>query len=280
MDLTVNNRIIAAVEIRPVQLGRLLGAFELVIPISGTVHPASDGTYRSLTIAGARVGMRAKNGQTVQMGRAVPDNGTIFRQYDNPAHIDFTLKLPLQPYQVEALEAERDGADLHLVITLQARAASSDQRGDDVEQYFGETSHPIPRSLWIEQLNQSKAGRILLLEVHLPDGDVRHPGERHLRRATEMFASGDWRSCASECRQFAEEIGGGRLTAAIDMLTTGRRTMTKQDREDILTAALQHYGHLAAHSESQRGELEYSRADAKLALSLAASLAEHRLGRP
>ena len=71
-----------------------------------------------------------------------------------------------------------------------------------------------------------------------------------------MFASGDWRSCVSECRQFAEEIGGGRLTAAIDMLTTGRRTMTKQDREDILTAALQHYGHLAAHSESQRGELE------------------------
>jgi hypothetical protein len=54
--------------------------------------------------------------------------------------------------------------------------------------------------------------------------------------------------------------------------------MTKQDREDTLIAALNHYGHLAAHSESKLGELGYSRSDAKLALSLAASLAEHRLG--
>lgn len=39
MDLTVNNRILAAIEIRPVQLGRLLGAYELVVPFSGTVMP-------------------------------------------------------------------------------------------------------------------------------------------------------------------------------------------------------------------------------------------------
>jgi hypothetical protein len=279
MDLTVNNRIIAAIDIRPAQLGRLLGAFELIIPFSGTVHAAADGIYCSLTIAGARIAMRGKNGQVVQVGRAVPDNGTIARQYENSTRLDFTLKLPLQPYQLEALEAERDGADLHLAITLQARAASGERRGDDAEQYLGETPLTIPRSLWIEQLNQSKAARVLLLEVRLPDGDIRHPGEPHLRRAGELFAAGDWRSCVSECRQFAEELGSGRLVAAIDMLSTGRRSMTKQDREDILIAALYHYGHLAAHSESQRGELEYSRADAKLALSLTASLAEHRFGR-
>ena len=37
MDLTVDNRVISAVEIRPVQLGRLVGVFEFVIPFSGTV---------------------------------------------------------------------------------------------------------------------------------------------------------------------------------------------------------------------------------------------------
>lgn len=280
MDLTVNNRIIAAIEIRPVQLSRLLGAYELVIPFSGTVHAASDGIYRSLTIAGARIAIRAKSGQIVQIGRAVPDNGAIVRQYDNSSRVDFALKLPLQPYQLETLEAERDGADLHLAITLQARAVPNKQHCDDSEQYLGETPLTIPRSLWIEQLNQSRAASILLLEIHLSDGDVRHPGERHLRRAKELFVAGDWRSCVSECRQFAEELGDDRLPAAIDMLSTGRRCMTKQDREDILIAGLQHYGHIAAHSESRRGELEYSRADAKLALSLAASLAEHRFGRP
>jgi hypothetical protein len=104
MDLTVNNRIIAAIDIRPVQLARLLGAFELVIPFSGIVHAAADGIHRSLTIAGARIAMRGKNGQIVQVGRAVPDNGTIARQYDNPTRLDFALKLPLQPYQLEACQ--------------------------------------------------------------------------------------------------------------------------------------------------------------------------------
>jgi hypothetical protein len=279
MDLTVNNRIIAAIDIRPVQLTRLLGAFELVIPFSGIVHAAADGTYRSLTIAGARIAMRGKNGQIMQVGRAVPDNGTIVRQYDNPSHVDFALKLPLQPYQLEALEAERDGADLHLAITLQARAASNEQRGDDSEQHFGETPLTIPRSLWIEQLNQSKAVRVLLLEVRLPDGNTPNPADRHLRRAEELLTAGGWRGCISECRQFAEELGTERSAQAIDLLRTDRRAMTKQEREDLLVAALQHYGHLAAHSESQRGQLEYSRANAKLALSVAASLAESRFER-
>lgn len=280
MDLTVNSRIIAAIEVRPIQLGRLLGAFELVIPFSGTVHAAGDGIYRTLTIAGARVAMRARSGQTVQVGRAVPDNGTTIRQNDNPTHANFALKLPLQPYQVEALEAERDGADLCLTIALQARATSSDQPGADWEQYLGETPIVTPRSLWIEQLNQSKAAHILLLEAHLPAGGIRHPADRHLRRAQELFAAGAWRGCISECRQFAEELGGGKLTVAMDMMRTDRRGMTKENREDLLMAALQHYGHLAAHSESQRGQLEYNRADAKLALSLSASLAEHQLGCP
>lgn len=278
MDLTVNSRVIAAVEIRPVQLGRLLGAFELIIPFSGTVHAAADGVQRSLSIAGARIVMRTKNGQTVQLGRAVPDNGTLVYQSGSPGRADFALKLVLQPYQLEALESERDGGDLHLTIVLQARAASSDQPGGHWEQYLGETPVTVPRSLWIEQLNQSGAARLLLVEVRLPDGGIRHPADRHLLRAQELFASADWRGCVSECRQFAEELGGGKLAPAMDMLRTDRRGMTKEDREDLLVAALQHYCHLAAHSESQRGQLEYRRADAKLALSLAASLAEHRLG--
>jgi hypothetical protein len=138
MDLIVNSRIIAAVEFCPVQLGQLLGAFELIIPFSGTVHAAADGIQRSLSISGARIAMRRKNGQTVQLGRAVPDNGTLVHQNGSPGRADFTFKLTLQPYQLEALESERDGGDLHLTIALQARAASSDQPGGHWEQYLAD----------------------------------------------------------------------------------------------------------------------------------------------
>ncbi|MGE4482451.1 hypothetical protein [Acidocella sp.] len=279
MDLTVNNRLIAMVDPRPIQLGRLLGAFELTIPFSGTVHAVVDGIYRSLTIAGARISMRGKNGQVSALGRAVPDNTVVIRQYENSARADFALRLTLQPHQLELLECERDGADLHLTVVLLARATSSDQTGADWEQYVGEAQIIVPRSLWIEQLNQSTASRILFLEIRLPDGEIRHPAERHLRRAQEMLTAGDWRSCISECRQFAEELGEGKLAPAMNMLQSDRRSMTKQHREDLLLAALHHYGHLAAHSESQRGELGFERADAKMAVSLAASLAEHHFGR-
>ena len=112
--------------------------------------------------------------------------------------------------------SERDGGDLHLTIVLQARAASSDQPGGHWEQYLGEAPLTVPRSHWIEQLNQSKAARLLLLEVRLADGDIRHPADRHLLRTQELFAAGDWRGCVSECRQFAEELGSGKLVSAMD----------------------------------------------------------------
>jgi len=54
--------------------------------------------------------------------------------------------------------------------------------------------------------------------------------------------------------------------------------MTKDRLETLIVASLQHYGHIATHSESKGGEMNYSRADAKLALSIAASPAEYHFG--
>jgi len=190
MDLSVNHRIIAAVDIRPVQLARLLGAFELIVPFSGTVHATADGAYHSLTITCGRISVRAKSGQRIPLGRAVSDNGVVIRQYDNPTRTDFALKLTLQPNQLEALERERDGADLHLTILLQARASSGGPTTVDWEENLGEMPVVSPRSLWIDELNQSGASRVLVLEIRLPNDEIRHPAERHLHRAQEMFSTG------------------------------------------------------------------------------------------
>jgi hypothetical protein len=275
MDLTVNSKIIASVHVQSVQLIPILGAFEMAFSLAGTVHGMSDGMYRWLTIAGARITMRTKAGQSIELGRAVPDNDMVVRQADNTSRTDFALKLLLQPYQLENLEVERNGSDLHLGLKLLARGNTNQNEGADWEEYLGEMAVPVPESAWIAQLNQSKAGRLLLLEIRLPVGTLRHPSERHLLRAQELLAEGDWRNCVSECRQFAEELGGARLAPAIQMLCNDRRAMTKDQREALILASLQHYGHIAVHPESKHGELDYSRADAKLALSLAASLAEY-----
>lgn len=278
MNLTVGSRIVASVDVTTVQLTPILGAFELVISLTGHVYGMSDGIHRSLTIGSARVLMRSKSGQPVQLGRAVPDSLIVIRQANNSNHLNFALKLILHPHQLEKLEAERNGGDLNLSLALLARASASNNEGGDWEEPLGESPIIVPKSTWVARLNESNAGRRLLLEIRLPEGTMRHPAERHLLRAQELFAEGAWRNCVSECRQFAEELGGTRLGAAKEMLKNEGRAMTKEEREALIIASLRHYAHMAAHSESKNGALDYSRSEAKLALSVAASLAEHHFG--
>jgi hypothetical protein len=52
--------------------------------------------------------------------------------------------------------------------------------------------------------------------------------------------------------------------------------MNKEERENGITAAVHHYAHLAAHSESKQGTREYDRSDAKMMVALVATLVSHR----
>jgi hypothetical protein len=281
MDFTVNSKIIAALQIQGVQLRPLLGAYELSFVLSGTVHGKSDDMYRWIAISGARVTLRSKDGHQIELGLAKSDKAAVIRQSDNSTPIGIELKAVLLPHQVEMLEAARDGGDLNFKLNFYARASTSKNENYDWEEPVTEMTVHVPESAWVAQLNSSKASRILLFEVRLPLADganVRHPADRHLIRAQELLMNGNWRECVSECRQFAEELGGDRLAPALDKLAASRRLMDKDEREAVIIAALQHYGHSAAHSDSKHGELDYKREDAKLALSLAASLASYHFG--
>lgn len=273
MDLTVNSKNIVALQAHPVQLVPMLGCFELVMPFTATVYGMTDGLYRCLTITGARLSLRDKTGSVLAIGRMEPDCAVVLRQGNNAQRMDFSLKLPLQHQQLERLEVARDGGNLDFVLRFLTRG-STDKSREDWEEYVGEMPAQVPQSAWVVQYNSAKAGNVLLFEVRLPNSSLRHPAEKHLLKAQGLLTGGDWRNCVNECRQFAEELGGARSALALDKLAISRRTMTKDERGDAIVAAIQNYGHAAAHSESKHGELEYNRADAKLMLSLAASLAE------
>jgi len=281
MNFTVSSTIIAAIEAQQVYLTPVLGSYELAFQFAGTIHASTDDIYRWITISGARVTLRAQKGQ-VDIGFAVPDKATVIRQVKGIGHANVALKLLLQPHQLEVLESLRDGGDLHFALKFHGRGGSSAEAVFDQEEHYTDFHIDVPESSWVTQLNGSRAGRILLLEVKLPFNEgpaVPHPCLRHLNRAQQLLIQGDWRECVSECRQFAEELGGSNLAPALDRLSTGRKSMTKDERETVLLAALHHYCHLAAHSESRNGELDFGRADAKLAVSLAASLAEYHFRR-
>lgn len=278
MELTVNSKIIASVQLHVLQLAPMLGSFELVFQFAEFIHGKSDEVYRWLTISGGRVTLRTQGGNHIELGMARPDGQLVIRQADNSRNDQFSLKLALQPYQIEMLEALRAGSDLNFKIRFLLRGNTSKSDGGDWEE-LGDNSIDVtvPQSAWAQQMTLAKADHILLFEVRLPAGDTvtAHPAARHLLRAREHLTGGNWRECVSECRQFAEELGGSRLSPALQQLSSDRRAMTKDERSTVLVAALHHYAHLAVHSESQHGDLDFDRADARLALSIAASLASY-----
>ena len=292
LSLTVCSKIIAQLHPLPVRLSNLLGAYELSFPFSGVIHEKSDGLLRSLTVDSARVLLKSKGGVQTELGAARPDTATYLRQSDHPGRCDFALKLVLQPHQLELLEKERDGDDLTFVLRIALQGLIEDEQSNpqrmDIQikaarswPEHAELNLTAPQSEWIAQLNATKADHVLLFEVSLPleaRAAARHPAMKHLVLALDLMRAGNWRQCVAECRQFAEELGGDRLAGALKNLAQDPKNLSKDEREFLLVASLRHYAHLAAHSETQRGTMDFDRSDAKLAISLAASLAAHHFG--
>jgi len=285
MNLSVFNKGIGEFRVATTVLRPLLGRVELAFHFAGTVYsgtghgPGSkEVQFHWLRISGARIKLRGAGNEMIDLGTAIPDRPLVIRQMENSRDDNFTLALALDYHQIELLEAVRNGGNLAFTISLLARGGmvGGDFLGQD-ESDRSQFQASVPQSEWIRKLGDAKVADILLFEVRLPANgqSIAHPAIRHLVAAQQLLLEGKWRPCIAECRQFAEELGGNEMKVAFDKFTARRREMTTDERTLILTAALELFAHNAAHSESKHGDLDMDRADAKLALTIAASLASH-----
>jgi hypothetical protein len=179
---------------------------------------------------------------------------------------------------LSALEEIRDAGDLDFELVL-AATGGDDQNGANNWPEQQMLRLHLPQSEWVAQLNAAKAYAVMLIKVALSithSSAPRRARDQHLLRAEEHFVAGNYRECVSECRQFLEELAGDKLGQALSLLRSEARNMDKSQREEAILAAIHHYTHLAAHSGSRQGELNYERSDARLILSLAAASAAHR----
>ncbi len=125
----------------------------------------------------------------------------------------------------------------------------------------------------------------MLLEVPLP---IRERSKlwknisEGLQSAEEQFRNGDYHACVSNCRMIIDELGQHKFkrkewagSSLSRLVSNQRKEMSKNEREDAILAALRHYTHLAHHVGSGADEINYSRADAQLVLTLVASLVAH-----
>ena len=281
MGLTVGSWNIADVRVQGVTLRPVIGGFELVFGLDLAVNAHAGDGVRRVSIVGARVTVRPGEDEPQVLGFARPEGPLEVICRSSSSRATPTLHLPVQPGQIAALEALRGTGDLDFAFL--ASGTGADEDGEQHVQ--GDWRVGVSRSDWIEQLRSAGARNVMLLEVPLPlGGDSGHwqDFETALRRAEELYRSGDYHGCIGACRTAVEELGlrrygnGRWADKALDRLASSdRKKMSKDEREAALCAVLRHYTHQAHHGPGEGGVPAYARTEAQFVLSVTAAAAAH-----
>lgn len=278
MHLTVNSALVAKVDAASVVLKPLLGGYELGFLLTITPTPVMN-ERRWVALECGRVAVRGNAGDLRPLGVARPDARLLIAQTANGHGVRAVLTMPLQAVQLAKLEDIRDGGGLAFEVALAGDGGVTGIEG--ASSPVGETLRlQTAQSDWIAQLHAAGFVDIILLEAALPHGSA---GSLSLQRAQRHFLNGEYSACVAECRQLVEELGLTRsgdnawASHARKALQEDRKGMTKQAREDVLLAAIQHYAHQAHHPVSDGGVAHYSREEAKFILHLSACCAATRI---
>jgi hypothetical protein len=277
--LTVGSRIVANVALSRVSLVPILGGFELVFGVHG--HTTADEANYWLMANSAQVQVGNEQGDLWRLGAARSDSVIRIRTGKSAMTVSSELRMPLTTQQLAAIEDLRAGGDLRFQLALLGEGGPEVRPGE-VHAVHDTLWLGLGRSDWIVQLRTARAMDILLLEVAMP---LLEPSEANrsisdaLKRAQKLLAEGHYSECVINCRKAIEGLATmqGRLRNwspdALRRLANGREAMTKEEREVALEASLFHFASLAAHDAST----EFRRRDAKLAVTLVASLVAHHL---
>ena len=279
MSLTVNSHIVADARIDNVVLRDCAGASELTVYVSMQPTAPID-QMRWARIYAGRITMKNAAAQSLDLGDARTVAPVNLIQTKSVGKRFAELRLLLQPHQISRLEAMRGGGDLDLELELYGEGGVFSEGGEPSP--VRETLRKrLDRSAWIKGLREAGALDILQLEVPMPAGEPRSLIADHLATAQRHYLQGDYRECVAACRLAIDDLGAlgaAGFNGALRAFSNEREAMTKDDRVDALAGALRHLAHQAHHTESDGGHMAYGRADAALALAVAAALAAHRSG--
>lgn len=274
-NLTVNQYTVATATIQGVSLSQVCGAYELCFVIAASVIGPTEGTSARWYVMHSARAQAAAHGRMVVLGLAIPDAPPLLLQHKNPYPAHIELKMLLQASQLSALEDLRNGGDIDFQFSVSGTGGVVG-RARNVELYHETLHYKSPQSEWIKQLNAAKALNVLLFEIPMPFIDPSLPSKaisQHIKRAIKHFAEGNFGDCVAECRKATEQLPVRSRADMDKSLKQNWNDMSKDDREAALAFMVKHYTQLPHHSASQGGTDDYTRSDAKLALTLVAAFA-------
>lgn len=273
MPLRADNQEFVNENYKGIDLRAMLGGYELVFTAMGKVSPLKDKPLW-ISISSGRFAVRTTAGQK-ELGVGFPNKPILIQQYENEGSFGIEVKMPISPHQISKLEEFRNGDELHFIVTFSGVGG----RGDRKYEEHQAMTVDVAQSAWIQQLKQSGARDILLIEVAMPAVDAaadRKAAVSNLREAKMLFDQGLYNQCVTECRKAIEELRdvGEKFPWASLMSVATREGMTKIERLGAVGATAHLFTQLATHSEG-RGGTQYSRADAKFLMILISAYLDH-----
>jgi len=131
----------------------------------------------------------------------------------------FDLEVNLDFRQIEIIEEERKGDDVHFKLTLKVLYSLVERRQQLIPRFrtgivvlsmpTGEMDLTIPQSEWVKMLEEIGYGRLRVIELPVPqppEGTAIDSSLSYLHEALRSFNEGDYDDVLSNCRQAIEVV--------------------------------------------------------------------------
>lgn len=267
MSFTLDSRILATPRIEGLIGQRALRSYRLIFRIALSFPPREEGDEATLLDLTGQVMVQGKGGGPHFLGSVQSSRSPILvdiRGFQVSTAAELALDLDLA--RLEGLEGIRLGEGLNFILTLWARVQSRSKYSSLSE----ELSFSVNQGTWVELLAQVGYARILLLELPLPEGDVRPEflaATKHLASAQKEMELGHYREAVGACRDVLEAV-----SAALDdrddqdeefkPLFEKTREKDKAARLRVVRRALKVLCHPARHADPLSARIDWDRLDA------------------
>jgi hypothetical protein len=286
MNITIDNSLgVANAQITNIWLRPLVGAYELLFSVKAVtgIPIASAGQRpRWFIILAAVASVGPETGSVVSLGTARPDRPQrIVQLTDRTNDVIIELKMTLSSHQVLAVEELCRDKPMRFELAV---AGNGGQEGDPrLGGLYNTLQINVPRSQWLSLLREARVLDIVSIEVPLPAIDAPphwRTSVEQLRQAQKMLLEGHYRECVMSCRNAIDGVIGTDKASIQQNVETlkklavkeVREAMQKQERELALFAAVRNYAHLAHHVGLDGAITQFTRDEARMALTLCATL--------
>jgi hypothetical protein len=148
--------------------------------------------------------------------------------------------------------------------------------------------YPANQSTWSKILEQIGYRKTLLLEIPLLPEEINPAfgnAIQHLQNAQTQMLQGHWRNTVSECRDVLESISvaladkNEQTPEVLKSWFSDTQNMNKDQRIRLMRRAFTVLTNASKHADNNAASIEWSPTDAKMALSMAASLLQMSSGK-